>query len=317
MKKITLSLVAAGIAASFSANATLPTDAAPFQVVVPNLKSGAEVILEGLYVKPSNPDLEYSRYSPTSTSYDLPNIDPKFDFGFRVGLGYIIPDSGNDVQLNWTHFDQTTEDDTTAAATQITDAGTVSFRYNALDLDVGQYMSIGTRLQTRLFLGLRAIELQSDVNINNTKYNTTPPQVVRDIKEASRFRGIGPRAGIDATYNLTSGFGVAAHLAGDLLVGTSEASGSASREGGANPKAGDSNKQARVVPGIDAKLGLSYSVPFNHNASNMSIEAGYQTTQYFDVIDRMNVLPHGDDRTVVTTSNVSFNGPYLSLSFKI
>jgi hypothetical protein len=47
MKKF-LVLAAAGLSASLGAYAAIPTDAKPFQVIVPNIKAGPEIILEGV-----------------------------------------------------------------------------------------------------------------------------------------------------------------------------------------------------------------------------------------------------------------------------
>ncbi len=44
------------------------------------------------------------------------------------------------------------------------------------------------------------------------------------VDEDGDFHGIGPRAGVDAKYNLGYGFGIVGEAAGELLVGTSNAS---------------------------------------------------------------------------------------------
>ena len=53
MKKF-LVLATAGLSASLGAYAAIPTDAKPFQVIVPNIKAGPEIILEGLLLRPHN-----------------------------------------------------------------------------------------------------------------------------------------------------------------------------------------------------------------------------------------------------------------------
>jgi len=325
MKKLTLSLVAAGFAASsLGAYAAVPTGAAPFQVVVPNLKSGIELTLEGLYVQPTNSDLVYSYFSNTSGNTATTNtssVKPDYAFGFRTGFGYIFPNSGNDVQVNWTHFDHSTNASTSIAnpafsiipASTSTNSADASFKYDAVDLDVGQYLSIGTRLQTRLFVGVRGAQLKNDVTY--TQSNSLAPAYPNVQTTTSKFTGIGPRMGVDTSYHVGNCFGIVAHFATALLVGNVDSNTTVSESGNSRISNFTTDTQTRVVPAFDAKLGVDYSIPFKNNASSLSIEAGYQVTQYVDAIDRIHALEQSTSTT--TTSSVGFNGPYLSLNFKV
>lgn len=337
MSKLTISLAAAGLAASLGAYAAVPTGAAPFQVVVPNLKSGIEVTLEGLYVQPTNSDLDYLTSVTTIatgvTSSSVSTVDPSYDFGFRVGLGYIFPDSGNDVQADWTHFDQATNEsqsfaganfdvfskpgieyDSTLSTNNLAVNSSADFDYDAVNLTVGQYLSLGTRLQTRLFAGARYAELQNNITDTYTGVVATTNVAEVDYYN-SKFTGVGPTFGVDASYHIANCFGLVGHLAASLLVGRVEASSTINSTPTTTLNVSADN-QTRVVPGFDAKLGLDYSIPFQNDASRFTIEAGYQATQYVDAIDRLNA---DVDTNVVTrtTSGVGFNGPYLSLNYKM
>src|SRR5476651_1347833 len=116
MKKLSLTLAVVGLAASLGAYAAVPTGAAPFQVVVPNLKSGIDFTLEGLYVQSNASGLDYATTvvgptgGSTSTSTNVSSVNPRYNWGFLIGLGYVFPDSGNDVQVNWTHFSHSHSD---------------------------------------------------------------------------------------------------------------------------------------------------------------------------------------------------------------
>jgi hypothetical protein len=389
MKKLTLSLVAAaGLAASsLGAYAALPTGAAPFQVVVPNLQSGIEITLEGLYVQPTNSDLGYGNTVNSSTwassasktgatsstvgSINAKSIDPDYGFGFRAGLGYIFPNSGNDVQLNWTHFNKSSNDAATSswvgeptllnftkdisslytAAFDNNANAEVSFKLDSLDLDVGQYVSIGTRLQTRFFVGLRGAILKNDFSLGNTSIendfhnvegeNPTLEASQTNVAAAnftSKFEGVGPRLGVDTSYHISDCFGIVGHFATALLVGRVESNldgavgvktdyyGGRAQQSpvpsstliSINELSVASDRQTRVVPAFDAKLGLDYTFPFKNavNGSSFSVEAGWQVTQYIDAIDRVRDFS-SSLVAETTTSSVGFQGPYLSLNFKV
>lgn len=454
MKKFSLVLATAGLSASLGAYAAIPTDAKPFQVIVPNIKAGPEIILEGLLLRPHNNDLVFATVSDTyrfrsivgdfddlslinatENSATVNQANPKYNFGFRVALGYVFPDSGNDVQLGWTHFNKGRTYDASTYPGQVLTTGlghhffhfdsdrgrfgdvfpdfdrfddfdfedfgdndleqlpaarsNVNFRYDAVDLDVGQFVDIGTRLRTRLFGGLRYARVKNNVtNDYLANYTFGRNVFVGDAEgEAvlagdrggrvtfaeqdefySKFNGIGPRFGVDTSYHLGYCFGLVAHVSGSLLVGKVSSSTQTDfarvltvndrRLAGvpeeilfeddervfidAHQNNISTTKENRVVPAFDAKLGLDWSYIVPSNGSVISIEAGYQWTQYIDAIDRYHVhdtrygIRNGAEFVVdegngfnrrgplvdpvlvtKTTSSVGFDGPYLNLSWKV
>jgi len=302
MKKLTLSVIAAGLATVSAAYAATPTGSAPFQVTVPNLKAGPSFTLEGLFLRPTNSDLVYNTTTDNNGNTQSHALKPGYGLGFCVGMGYVFPESGNDVQINWQHFNHsTTTDPVGDAFSSVSSDGT--FKFDTIDLDVGQYLDIGTRFQTRLFAGLRYAALKQDVSNTLSLAATDVSDASSAVRDSvSKFTGIGPRLGVDTTYHINNSFGVVSHLATGLLIGNVDHDVTA-------PNATfTADTQTRVVPEIDAKLGFDYTVPFKDQASNMTVEAGYQVTQYIDAIDsgfRFN------------TSGIGFNGPYLNLNFKM
>lgn len=345
MKKLTLSLVAAGLSAvSFGAYAAVPTGAGPFQVIVPNIKSGFDFTLEGTYLEPTGSDLTYASTrveSPVAnSSNDAAHVNPSFKFGYGLGVGYIFPNSGNDLRLNWTHFDNSSDSSFVVPAGSIvttpvfnsfrandhvTASSDVSFKHDAVDLDMGQYLSMGAHLQTRLFAGLRYTHLKNDVTDRYSVFDTKSPANTtnQSVDFDSKFDGLGPRVGIDTSYHLGDCFGVVAHFASALLVGRVKNDTTSIKTEvlkGVTTTFTDSfttGNQTRVVPAIDGKLGVNYTWGFNHDTSNMTIEAGYQATQYIDAITRVAGDATYPGPVVTTNSSVGFNGPYLTVNFKI
>lgn len=397
--KISL-IAAAGLTVSLGAYAALPTDAAPFQLVVPNLKNGIDITFEGLYLQPTNSDLDYVTTASTTrngttinNNTQVQSIDPDYNFGFRVGLGYTFIDSGNDIQLSWTHFNHTDSDNFNAdnntfittplghrnyingattneqrhyalfeTDTSIYEEGTVAsdakFKLDAIDLDVGQYIDIGTRLRLRMFAGLRFSQLENNQTTDTYAQGSfffTHTDYSREFDDAgkytdaytetfnSKFTGLGPRVGVNSVYHLNDCFGVVAHAAFGLLAGQTETNTNSTDTRTQfveflTPPPDDfpfspeddtfittnslnSSDSTRVVPVIDAKLGLNYSHAFDSD-SVLTIEAGYQVTQYIDAVDKLTTETFDDDTGLTTqinrtTSSVGFSGPYLSLNWKV
>lgn len=128
--------------------------------------------------------------------------------------------------------------------------------------------------------------------------------------------------GVDASYHLGHYFNMVGHFAAALLVGNIDANGTditidSGKIFSATSVTADT--QRRVVPAFDAKLGVDYTIPFKNtaNGSSLSIEAGYQVTQYVNAIDRFQADNVDTLRSLVVTSSVGFNGPYLSINLKL
>jgi hypothetical protein len=390
MKKLSVVLATAGLAASLGAYAALPTTAQPFQLEVPNLKPGLLVTLEGDLLRPtSNANYDYAAIDSFTFNGFLPfgaangvtltgtqsisTVNPSYEFGFRVGLGYIFPDSGNDIQLNWTHFDNDDNDSSVTSVpgtvlitglgvplinfnggtfagfnfdgfdipSSVSASSSVDNKMDAVDLDVGQYVNVGTRLQMRFFGGLRAARVEQ--NISDSYYGTWDfsnfignPALTNVLSYNefdsfdSEFKGIGPRFGVDSSYHVWDCFGVVAHVSAALLVGETETSASSvasfttSQNNFPNlfPLTFATNinqvDENRVVPNIDAALGIDYTWEFV-NRSTLTIEAGYKVSTYIDAVDKFDIAGNfgGLGAPERDSSTVSYDGPYLALNFHV
>jgi hypothetical protein len=75
-------------------------------------------------------------------------------------------------------------------------------------------------------------------------------------------------------------------------------------------------KDTRVVPNIDAKLGLGYTYQYcNCTRSTLTVEAGYQSSHYFKAVDRFAPVDIFN-KSILNQANsvdMSFEGPYLSV----
>jgi hypothetical protein len=102
MKRLMIVLAAVGI--SSSSFAALPMDSSPSTINVPQLDGGFVLGVTGLYMQPSasNGDLDYASVNSAVSPNSQPNlkaIEPGYDFGWGVNLGYVFPGTGNDVNL--------------------------------------------------------------------------------------------------------------------------------------------------------------------------------------------------------------------------
>lgn len=381
MRKLSAVLAVVGLTASLGAYATVPTTAAPFELVIPNLQSGFEFFVAGLYLEPSsNDNLNYAIVRNINTNFagagtqttiqnNVANNNPTFGFGFEVGIGYIFANSGNDVQLSWMSYNHGSQTSIFTEPGQYLSSGTsfngynymgiynigpttftvvedlnagnnVDEKINAIDLDVGQYIDFGTRLRVRFFGGLRAAQVEQD--IQNTYHDMTDVLITNaagtnlahlhykdDLKQTfeSQFRGLGPLMGIKTSYNVWNCFGVTALVDTAMLVGKVDTTTNTWQRFNLidnntntpvfpevfpiNINSTSSDDIWRVVPAVDAKLGVNYSYLFR-NSSTLTFEAGYQTNYYFDAADKVDAFT-GERHT----SSVAYSGPYASLNYSL
>lgn len=379
MKKLVFVFAAIGLTTSVGAYATLPTSAAPFQLEIPNLKNGFELFVAGLYLQPTSSNLNYANvpsenFSGPGTQVALENNlfsnNPSFGWGFELGLGYVFANSGNDIQLSWTSYNHASDASVFTDPGQALSSGTgfdefnysgtyqvgpttwnvvedlnagsnVDEKLNAIDLDVGQYVDIGTRMRMRFFAGLRGAQVEqgiqnlyhdmTDIAItNNAGELLTHFHYKDDLKEDfnSKFNGLGPLMGIKTSYHIWNCFGLTTLVDAAMLVGKMDTSTDRWRRFNLINNATNEpifpeifpinintqtslEDQWRVVPAIDAKLGLNYTFIFK-NRSTFTLEAGYQTSHYFDSVEKVNSLTGTSE-----TNSVDYSGPYASLNYAI
>lgn len=320
-------------------------------VTIPTFMGGFEFTLAALYLQPTSDNLAYvstthftSISNSTTDDFDVESIDPDYDFGFLLGIGYVIPNTAYDIQLNWLHFSDKDKDD--AAYTKPSDGtlrvetvptvpqlvgatlstpgdsanayGKVTHEFNAIDLHFGQYIDINPNLQTRLFAGLRYAEIERKLK-GSYEAELSIGSLIDEVESTaysdSRFNGIGPLLGVSANYVLGHGFGVAGGIDVALLVGEIDFDQTYDHYSGlvisqtVTDDSFDYEDMDVVTPAFDAKLGLNYRYVMQ-NSMEFKLELGYLVSKYVDVIETAEL----DISNPAETINFGLNGPYLSLN---
>src|SRR5262249_27409223 len=159
-------------------------------VGVPNLTPGFEFSAGLLVLKPGADNLGYATVTTflpiQSPQWAVQNVNPQYQCGFQVGGRYVLPNSGNDIQVNWDHL-HTSDSAAVAVGNPATQwispfsqtgpstsetsnevglfhlkaaQAQVDFHYDELNADLGQSLSIGPYTRLRLFGGLSCVWLQ-------------------------------------------------------------------------------------------------------------------------------------------------------------
>ncbi len=329
--KQTLGMMAAGMLVSISAHAALLNAVLPYQVVVDKSPGGMDVLLEGLIVQPSGNDTEFATLVTAATGSNhtgdtnIKSINPGWNGAFRLGVGYTFPASGDDMQLNWTHFtangSKTVRGGNNGNTSGVAPLGfvidftnpllsqahgKVDYNYDSVDLIAGRTLDFGKRMKMRFGAGLRYATLNRNLRTNMSLPNLISSFEFDHFKssEHSSFSGIGPRFELDSNYYLGNNIGFIAHLGSSLLVGQTKyrsrfATDLAEVEEGGNSKRQNlividdeingrskGDTQNRIVPTLDGRLGFDYTYPAQRYIFNAQL--GYAVEQYFAPFSKIN-----------------------------
>ncbi|KTD50175.1 major outer membrane protein [Legionella quinlivanii] len=328
-----------------------------FNVFIPNLKPGFDLSLSALILQPQAGNLGWGAVTtvlPIPTpQWQIKSFDPDYRAGFQAGARYIFANSGTDLQLNWfslstnykdavnvnpvsqwiSPFSQTgtppTGGEITGVASLNSAKAKLTFNYNAVNLDVGKFVNLGSNLQTRFFTGLSSTRIKEKLVSNfygGSKVNFS-------LNNTSTYIGVGPRLGLANDYYIHQGIHFIGQFASSLLIGNMQpaqykfkaiSSDLALVGIAVNSEQLSSSSVTQLVPELDAKIGLSYS-HILQKGHELSVELGYMGAVYFNPLSayetNTNVIAL-DSGSLSTSSvkhvqsNFSVAGPYLSLHFK-
>lgn len=338
------------------ANRSASIDDSMFKLSIPHLKPGFEFNVAALWLKPGASNLNYVIYNKAlpaqSPTWNEKEVYPTYTSAFDLGIRYIFPNTaGNDFKLDWTHLSSNNSASIAAdgvsyflgpdfeigpAGIPIRNAtGNAKFKYDVVNLDVGQFISFGQHIDMRFFGGLSTGFLREETlsTYTGNTVGTYPGPFSTMENITSNFTGVGPRAGLHADYNMSSGFGFLGEAAVSALIGslysktqfTSSAQQLLTQYGqSVNNQAIEDQRVYQVIPGLDAKLGVSYKHFFKNN-SLITISAGYQAAVYVNAISQYqpSTLVAGQPletggifvaTMAHTLSNYSVQGPFLNFA---
>ena len=100
MRKQAYLIAAIALAACLESQAMPPTDNDPFALSIPDLKGGMQMNVGGVLAKPSGGSTG-GIASNSRGPKDATTAESNTQVSPDAGVGYSIPGSGNDVQMQW------------------------------------------------------------------------------------------------------------------------------------------------------------------------------------------------------------------------
>jgi hypothetical protein len=233
---------------------------------IPALAPGFEFSASALYLQPSSNNLDYAILTnpilpgsgpivgALTPNWEKQYIDPDYQFGFNLGVRYILPNTKNedgsiyDMALDWTHLNTSDSDSVIASKNNPVqfvgpdyqigpDAGpirsaqsNVKYNFDVVHMDFGIYKNYGNYVRTRFFGGLSGTHIKQTLtttfagNVLKSEegleegLNDGPFSVTSE--NISKFTGVGPRLGANGTVYIGKSFGIIGEAAVSALIGT-------------------------------------------------------------------------------------------------
>lgn len=328
VKRVVIALSMLGLAATALAGAPGNNMVIPSGVdlIAPSSTGTWSFGLEALYMQ-SNSTYQYAPPAGLDVDTVIQNKDVGNDWNWGVegDISYMFAGSSRDISLSYTHIDFSDSDsiNTTPLPPIIgvgTDTGHMDQQYNNADLTFGQLFTVGNRVSLHPFGGVQFADIdntdKSSFSVPFTIGDDTSILNIND-KIHSDFVGAGPRAGMDGSVQLGSGFSIVGTMAGALLVGNMDAKVTqvASFLGASATAEVKPDSYTAVVPELDAKLGLDYMYAFNPTIS-MNAQVGYQVVNYFNAVDN-DLNDIASVNSVNNTTDFNYHGPYFRLQVNV
>ena len=207
-KKTAIAALVLGFSGAASAAMYAPAPApacAAGNVTVPCERSAWDLGVDALYMRSVDHVLSVFQTN------DVKRMD--MGWGFRLEGSYHFG-TGNDVNLNWTHFDKNTNNVFINANPQVN----ITNKLDLVNFEFGQQVDFGENVDMRFHAGVQWLSVNQDLSVDRIVGNG-----VATIG-TSKASGFGPRVGAMVKYDFGNGFGVYVDSAVALLEAKLEAS---------------------------------------------------------------------------------------------
>lgn len=291
VKKTTPALLFLMSGAAFSGTMGPVCDAD--NVMTPCADKAWSVGARALYLQPA--------FLGAESSSTVNNISNFADTTFGWGWGFMIEGGyhygkGNDVNLNWYHFDkagvesfapQSATITGLVAVTNATGSGQVRLnpQWDAANLEFGQTANYNEDKAIRFHGGVQYVRLKHSYSSSSTgtqgvnaSFIVTNANTSTMVSRDAVYNGFGPRAGLDMSYMLPKEVSMYANFGVGLFAGTTK-SNTVYADGYGNRIANGLSKPL-IVPELETKLGLHYDYLVSQNT--LSFDAGWMWVNYFN-----------------------------------
>lgn len=272
----------------------------PGNVTVPCERTAWDFGVQALYLQPVyDADFGYRFVSVDANNHSrFQDLDLDWGWGFKLEGSYHFS-TGNDININWYHYNKTTDFTFTDGGFNNVNAATsIEPKWDAVNFEMGQHVDFGEWKNIRFHGGAQYARIESDFHAQRN--------VLARVDNANmEFNGFGPRVGADMSYDWGNGFAIYANGATAILVGDSSFN-TATIVNGVTIASASGSKTA-IVPEIEAKLGAKYTYAMAQG--DLTLDGGWMWVNYF------NAQHLGTASANIAETDFALQGPYIGLKW--
>lgn len=253
------------------------------------------------------------------------NVVPTWGWGFQLEGAYHF--TNNDITVNWYHLNEKVnghlpQGTLFAGSASALYAGqlTLAPRWNAVNLEFGQFFHLDTCKMVRVHAGMEFAKVQNIFTNYPQLYPVGSPLFV--TTDLISYQGFGPRVGGDFSYGLLRETRIYANVAGGLLVGTAKQNVSGYTNYTTNQigtqyySTGNyvHTHQGIVIPELEAKLGLKYNI--HTIRGNLGFDIGYLWLSYLNsLVAQVGAGVESSAISTGVTTNFTMQGLYFGMKW--
>lgn len=251
--------------------------------------------------------------------YENPHF--KWDFGFKIGLGYNSTCDGWDIGVLWTwyrgkassHIEADSDDNHTfvtlwsafappsGSVTYATDISTYwKLQLNLVDIELGREFWVSRYLTFRPHMGLRIAFLKQDYHIENKGGSWDSISLLNnEVDLDNDFKGVGIRGGFDTIWNFGRGWALYGNFAAAIIYGKFHVEHDEDNRLAVAPHTKtdilDTKDSFRASRGIvDFAIGIQWSTMFCQCRYALTAMLGWEHHLFFDQNQMWRVVRIGD-----------------------
>ncbi|MCB1081824.1 MAG: MOMP family protein [Chlamydiia bacterium] len=240
---------------------------------------------------------------------DVKENDLGWSLGIRAGLGYKTPHDDWDVRARytWLNGDDSSSNHKNFPSNLFAMRSIIiipcryvkshiDIKYNNVDLELARSYFVSQNLSIRPHFDIKATWLNLGQKIQYG-FSTIVSDFLQGqemkVTESSRFKGYGPRAGVDAALFLGEGFSLVGEVSGAILYGSFNTrikeTFPANENTGNTPEVLYNVKDNfhRFIPFVHMLLGLKWETYLNHQKQFLHLRGGYEVQYYWRVNQMM------------------------------
>ena len=246
----------------------------------------------------------FSVVSPTGTAVAGTTLQTKFkwDWGFRVGLGFDLEHDQWDTDFYYTWFrdknSNSSSNDGDGDADDSSTGNRGKLHYNVADWELGRWFYISQSISLRPHAGIKG----AWIKLNQTaSFKAGTPATAFTATESTKFWSVGPSAGVNTNWWFGDvndhHFGIFGDFGGALMFARFKTHYTAT--GGTSV---GGHHQDRLVPMLSGFMGLEYDTCFDCNKMHFGIRLGYELQYWFKQAE-------------VLSNNIGLQGATLDFRF--